>query len=146
MQKTEFEKPEQYRALNSLVIAAPIDKDEISAAGIVLADGNRETVPYRALVLACPTQLLRDGLLPGDTVLYAAQTRSTLTIKFKPTIQAKELVAIPPACIVTYVAASVETRKQAIKDLAELYETELLSLLKGLGNLEIKEIQNIWNY
>ena len=129
-----------------LTIAKQLEEKKVTKGGLIMPDVERTSIPLRAQVIAAPMKLIKEGMLPGDVILFTA-TREKISIEFQPSMDHNEsLLAIPTECIVTFIPARAEVRKKAIEHLQGQYDEELLKLLNRIGDVENVSVKNEWRY
>lgn len=136
---------EHLRSTGLLVLAVDLKEETATESGIIIPEHDRASIPLRAEVIAVPFKLMQSGLLPGDIVLYTAQTREKICIQFQSRLEHPTVTAIPPECIVAYIPADKETRKKAVEHMKSIYSDELLEVLQGMGTVEDVKVMNNWN-
>lgn len=136
-----------YRSCGMLTIAQEIKREQRTKSGIIVPQDKSDSIPLRAEALAVPLKLMKEGILPGDTLLFTCATREKLTIEFQPELEnPRKLLAIPTECILTFIPASDDVRAAAIEKLKAQYQNELLELFAALGSVENVSVKNEWRY
>lgn len=142
----KFVKMENLQSAGMLLIGIELKEETITQSGIVIPEHQRSSIPLRAVVLSSPIKLLQQGILPGDTILFTAETREKVCIEFQPRLEHPKLLAIPHECIVASIPAEEERRTKAMVSLKKQYSKELLEFLNYFGAVQDNQVKNIWSY